>query len=246
MRKSSPSRSSTPAKTTRFRLKYPVRRRKKFQGCREAINLPTSWFCWGVPSGMTSFHFCNTGVKPGVREYQEDLLQGVVKPLNTTLFNGQKWVFQQDSGPAHKAKTNQEWLRRQVPAFISALDKTSGSPDLNTLDYKLWVVLEDMACRKCHNNLDNLKRSLMKVAAEISVETLRALIAKWLSVSSLAWRQSAGILSGIIINKNLKILLINYLARKVDVLFHFPSRPQYNWDRTYGRTVYNIKGILYN
>ena len=47
------------------------------------------------------------------------------------------------------------------------------------------------------------------------------------------------ILSGIIINKNLKLLLINYLAQKVDVLFHFPSRSQYTWDRTYGRTVYN-------
>jgi len=48
------------------------------------------------------------------------------------------------------------------------------------------------------------------------------------------------ILSGIIINKNIKLLLINYLAQKVVVLFHFPSRSQYTWDRTYGRTVYII------
>jgi len=66
-----------------------------------------------------------------------NLLQGVVKPLNTNLFNGQKWVFQQDSAPAHKAKTTQEWLRRHVPAFINAEDWPSGSPDLNLLDYKL-------------------------------------------------------------------------------------------------------------
>jgi hypothetical protein len=52
------------------------------------------------------------------------------------------------------------------------------------------------------------------------------------------------ILSGIIINKNLKLLLINYLARKVDVLFHFPSRSQYTWDRTYGRTVYLVGANL--
>jgi len=45
-------------------------------------------------------------------------------------------------------------------------------------------------------------------------------------------------LSGIIINKILKLLLINYLVRKVYVLFHFPSRSQYTLDRTYGRTVY--------
>jgi hypothetical protein len=45
-------------------------------------------------------------------------------------------------------------------------------------------------------------------------------------------------LSGIIINKILKLLLINYLARKVYVLFHFSSGSQYTWDITYGRTVY--------
>jgi hypothetical protein len=57
------------------------------------------------------------------------------------------------------------------------------------------------------------------------------------SVSRLASGQRAAILSDIIINKNLKLLLINYLTRKVDVLFHFPSRSQYSWNRTYGRTV---------
>jgi inhibitor of nuclear factor kappa-B kinase subunit alpha len=69
--------------------------------------------------------------------YQEDVLHGVVKLFNTSLFNGQKWVFQQESAPAHKTKTTQEWLRRHVPAFISAEDWLSGSPDLNPLDYKL-------------------------------------------------------------------------------------------------------------
>jgi len=48
------------------------------------------------------------------------------------------------------------------------------------------------------------------------------------------------ILSDIIINKNLKLLLINYFARKVYVLFHFPSMSQYTCNRTYGRTVYTL------
>jgi len=39
----------------------------------------------------------------------------------------------------------------------------------------------------------------------------------------LASRYGAAILSDIIINKNLKLLLINDLPRKVDVPFHFPS-----------------------
>jgi hypothetical protein len=40
-------------------------------------------------------------------------------------------------------------------------------------------------------------------------------------VSRLASRQRAAILSDIIINKKLKLLQINYLAQKVDVLFNF-------------------------
>jgi hypothetical protein len=92
------------------------------------------------------FHVRLKAVKTGVRVYQEDVLQGLVKSLNTTLFNGQKWVSQQDSAPAHKAKTTQEWLRRHIPAFISTKDCPSGSPDLNLLDSKLWDVLEDTVC----------------------------------------------------------------------------------------------------
>jgi hypothetical protein len=54
--------------------------------------------------GVTHLHFCKTGVKV----YQEDVLQGVVKQLNMTLFSGQEWVFQQNSVRAQKAKTTQE------------------------------------------------------------------------------------------------------------------------------------------
>ena len=42
------------------------------------------------------------------------------------------------------------------------------------------------------------------------------------SVSNLASRQRAAILSDININENLKLLQINYLAQKVDGLFNFP------------------------
>jgi hypothetical protein len=55
--------------------------------------------------------------------------------------------------------------------------------------------------------------------------------------SRLALGQRVAILSEIIINKNLKLLLINYLAQKVDVLFHFPSRSQNPCNRTCGKTM---------
>jgi hypothetical protein len=49
---------------------------------------------WGLShQGVTPLHFCEKGMKTGARVYQEDMLQGVVKPLNTTLFSSQIWVF---------------------------------------------------------------------------------------------------------------------------------------------------------
>jgi hypothetical protein len=76
-----------------------------------------------------------------------------------------------------KAKTTQEWLWRNVLAFISAKDWPSESPDLNPRAYKLWAVLEYVACQKHHNNLGSLKRTLVKAAAEIPLETVHAAIA---------------------------------------------------------------------
>ena len=64
-----------------------------------------------------------------------------VKHFNMTLFSVQEWVFQQDSVPAHKAKTTQEWLQRNLLAFINAKDWLSGSADFIPLDNKLWAVL---------------------------------------------------------------------------------------------------------
>jgi len=68
-------------------------------------------------------------------------------------------------------ETIQEWLRRKLLAFISTENWLSGSADLKILDSKLWAVLEDMACRKRHNSLESLRRSLVKAVAEIPLET---------------------------------------------------------------------------
>jgi hypothetical protein len=52
------------------------------------------------------------------------------------------------------------------------------------------------------------------------------------NVSRLALKQTAAILSDTIISENLKLLKINYLAQKVDVLFNFPSRSHCTCNRT--------------
>jgi 2,3-bisphosphoglycerate-independent phosphoglycerate mutase len=44
----------------------------------------------GVPSGDDTSSFLQERGETGVQVYQEDMLQGVVKQLNMTLFSGQE------------------------------------------------------------------------------------------------------------------------------------------------------------
>ena len=107
------------------------------------------------------------------------MLERLVKNLTNILFLGQDWSFQQDSAPAHKARTTQQWLEANVPDFISTSDWPSASPDLNPLDYKLWSKLQEMACKKRHPNIDSLKRSLRKAAADFPLDVVRNSIDEW-------------------------------------------------------------------
>ncbi|KAL4132026.1 hypothetical protein QTP88_009247 [Uroleucon formosanum] len=123
---------------------------------------------WGVSyEGITQLHFCEQGVKARAINYQNYILEKVVKPLKDTLFVGKNWTFQQDSAPAHKAKTTQRWL------------EPSGSSDLDPLDYRLWSILEEKACSKPHRNIESLKADLVKSTASIPLEVVRAVIDKW-------------------------------------------------------------------
>jgi hypothetical protein len=131
-------------------------------------------------SSVTTLMLSKERGETGVRAYQEDVLQGVAKHLNMTFFSGQEWVFQHNSVPSQKAKTTREWLWRNLLGFISAEDWPSGRADLKTLDNKLSAVLEGMACRKHHNSLESLRRSLVKGTAEIALEMEHVARAEWL------------------------------------------------------------------
>jgi len=80
--------------------------------CSEGAGMPSPFLCHGlvggVPSRGDTSSFLQERGETGIQVYQGDVLQGVVKHLNTNLFSGQEWFFQQDSVPAQKAKTTQE------------------------------------------------------------------------------------------------------------------------------------------
>lgn len=74
--------------------------------------------------------------------YREMVLEVALKPWTREHFGSRRWTFQQDSAPSHKARVNQDWLRKNVPHFISAQQWLSNSPDANPMDFSIWAILE--------------------------------------------------------------------------------------------------------
>ena len=111
---------------------------------------------------QTELHFVKDGVKVNARNFKTTILKPGLKDLTQELFDGEDWVFMQDSAPAHKAKTTQEWLEGHVPSFITAREWPPYSPDLNPMDYYVWGRLEAVTNNKEFHSLEALKAAVLK------------------------------------------------------------------------------------
>lgn len=137
---------------------------------------PASVMVWAgiCASGKTPLIFIDQGVKINKESYQRDILEAELLPWAEAHFGEQHWTLQQDSAPAHKAKTTQQWCKDHLPDFITAAEWPPYSPDLNPMDYSLWSILEARACNKRHQSLEALKASLRREWHRITLEELRA------------------------------------------------------------------------
>ena len=86
----------------------------------------------------------------------------MVKDLGATMFNKNRFLFQQDGAPAHTARVTQTWLSENIPDFIDKGEWPPSSPDLNPMDFSIWSIFEKNACAKVHTNIESLKKSLLR------------------------------------------------------------------------------------
>jgi len=106
-------------------------------------------------------YFFPKGLKITTEVYL-DVLKTVVKPWVESTFPNSKYVWQQDSAPAHKAKRTQQWCKKNFQDFWPWSKWPPSSPDLNPLDYGIWGYLESKACATPQRSVDDLKSAVIE------------------------------------------------------------------------------------
>jgi len=67
------------------------------------------------------------------------------------------FIFQQDSGPAHRALDTIELLRRETPDFIGPDVWPANSPDLNPVDYiMIWWLIQERVYQTAIRDIDDV------------------------------------------------------------------------------------------
>jgi len=104
-------------------------------------HFPQSIMVWAgiTATGKTPLVFKERGVKINAAEYQKQFLNKVVKPWARRHFNIQCWTFQHDWALAHSAKTTLAYCKNEFPDMWDRDLWPSNSPDLNPMDYSVWV-----------------------------------------------------------------------------------------------------------
>ncbi|EYC42467.1 hypothetical protein Y032_0531g3034 [Ancylostoma ceylanicum] len=91
---------------------------------------PQRVMVWGAISskGKSPLVFIDPDVKISADVYRKTVLEDTLLPWARSHYGDDGWIFQQDSAPAHKAKSTQEWLRAHVPDFMTPSEWPPCSP----------------------------------------------------------------------------------------------------------------------
>ena len=109
-------------------------------------------------------HIFKVGLKVSTKVYL-DVLKSVVIPWCNQVAGGRPWVWQQDSAPAHKSKKTQAWLQKECYDFVPFSHWPPSSPNLNTLDYFVWLYVENITNMTSHNTKASLIAAIHRVFA---------------------------------------------------------------------------------
>lgn len=125
-------------------------------------------------NGRSPLVFIDQGVKVNQQVYQQKVLNDALVPWAHNQFGGNRWTFQQDSAPSHRARLTQQFLQHHVPQFISSQQWPPYSPDLNPMDFCIWSILQAKVSTTKYESVAKLKAALHREWNRIPQSHLRA------------------------------------------------------------------------
>ena len=112
--------------------------------------------------GKSSLFLGHSGVKENAEYYRMEILAKLIPKMNE-LADGGHYVFQQDGAKSHTAKATIEYLECNVTEVVSPHCWPPRSPDLNPLDYGIWLSIDQKVFKEKIRDLDHLIERLFHV-----------------------------------------------------------------------------------
>jgi len=111
--------------------------------------------------------------------YRDVVLRQMLLPDICAAAGSEFFVFQQDSIPSHRAKDTVALLDQETPDFIPPALWLPNSPDLNSVDYTAWSVLQERVYRTKITDVDELKRRINSEWAALSHVVIERAVGEW-------------------------------------------------------------------
>lgn len=138
----------------------------------KAIKMHHLWW-FGVRS-VAGAKYPFFSLKKGAKYYLEEVLQSHLLLEANAMLGDERYYFQQDSAPAHKAKIVQSWYKEFFPDFIPTEPWPASSPDANPLDFSIWGYMLSFLKDLKNITLPQFKELLQRIWDEIPMEVMRA------------------------------------------------------------------------
>ncbi len=122
---------------------------------KSSVKFPQSVMIWGAMSsaGVGPLCFLKTNVSAPVYQY---ILEHFMLPSADQIFKDADFIFQQDLGPTHTAKSTKSWLNDHG---VGVLDWPANLPDLKPIE-NLWSIVKRKMRNKRPKNADELKATV--------------------------------------------------------------------------------------
>jgi len=128
--------------------------------------------------GCTDLIFVDPGVKINGAYYRDVLLSQQLLPVMREV-SGEFFVCQQDNAPAHQARDTVRILEQATPAFIPPELWPANNPDLNPVDYRIWVVVQQRVYQSRVHDIDELKQRLQQVWRNVDQSIIDNAVDEW-------------------------------------------------------------------